>query len=147
MSACTFFGHRDCPNTILPKLQEVLIDLIEHHGVDTFYVGNQGGFDAMVYKALKELKQMYPHIQYAVVLAYLPTATTASQYDSSETLFPEGIEKAPKRFAIDRRNRWMLQQSEYVVTYVTHSWGGAAKYQEMAERMGRVVVDLEGTEL
>ena len=96
----------------------------------------------MVYKTLKELKQTYPHIQYTVVLAYLPTETTASQYDPSETLFPEGMEKAPKRFAIDRRNRWMLQQSEYVVTYVTHSWGGAAKYAEMARAQQKVVIDL-----
>ena len=142
MSACTFFGHRDCPNEIRARLYDVLIDLIEHHSVDTFYVGSQGGFDAMVYKALKELKQMYPHIQYTVVLAYLPTETSVSQYDPSETLFPEGMEKAPKRFAIDRRNRWMLQQSEYVVTYVTHSWGGAAKYAELAEKQNRIVNNL-----
>lgn len=26
MSACTFFGHHDCPSSIKPKLREVLID-------------------------------------------------------------------------------------------------------------------------
>ena len=40
--ACTFFGHRDCPSSIKPKLREVLIDLIENHAVDMFYVGQQG---------------------------------------------------------------------------------------------------------
>ena len=39
MSVCTFFGHRDCPSSIKPKLREVLIDLIENHAVDMFYVG------------------------------------------------------------------------------------------------------------
>ena len=34
MSACTFFGHRDCPSSIKPKLRDVLIDLIENHAVD-----------------------------------------------------------------------------------------------------------------
>ena len=33
MSACTFFGHRDCPSSIKPKLREALIDLIENHTV------------------------------------------------------------------------------------------------------------------
>lgn len=28
MSVCTFFGHKDCPETIKPYLREVLIDLI-----------------------------------------------------------------------------------------------------------------------
>ena len=142
MAACTFFGHRDCPDAILSPLQATIITLIEQHGVDTFYVGNQGGFDAMVYQVLKDLKQTYPHMQYAVVFAYLPTETNASQYDPSETLFPEGMEKAPKRFAIDRRNRWMLQHSAYVVPYVTHSWGGAAKYREMGEKKGLTIYRL-----
>ena len=48
MSACTFFGHRDCPSSIKPKLREVLIDLIENHSVDMFYVGQQGAFDGIV---------------------------------------------------------------------------------------------------
>jgi len=69
----------------------------------------------------KDLRIDISEFQYTVVLTYLPTEATANQYDPSETLFPGGIEKAPKRFTIDQRNRWMLQQSEYVVTYVTHS--------------------------
>ena len=48
MSACTFFGHRDCPETIRPALRRLLVDLIENRNVDMFYVGNQGGFDYMV---------------------------------------------------------------------------------------------------
>ena len=43
MAVCTFFGHRDCPETIKPYLREVLIDLINNQEVDTFYVGNRGG--------------------------------------------------------------------------------------------------------
>ena len=72
MKACTFFGHRDCPETIKPYLREVLIDLITNNGVDTFYVGNQGRFDAIVRSVLRGLEQEYPKIHYAVVLAYLP---------------------------------------------------------------------------
>ena len=53
MSACTFFGHRDCPSSIKSKLRKVLIDLIESHAVDMFYVGQQGAFDSMVRSVLK----------------------------------------------------------------------------------------------
>ena len=52
MSACTFFGHHDCPSSIKPKLREVLIDLIENHAVDMFYVGQQGVYDAIVQSAV-----------------------------------------------------------------------------------------------
>ena len=40
MSVCTFFGHSDCPSTVAPKLRSVLIELIENHDVDVFYVGS-----------------------------------------------------------------------------------------------------------
>ena len=72
--ACTFFGHRDCPETIKPKIRTAVIDLIENHGVTMFYVGNQGNFDRMVRSILKEVTTAYPEVGYAVVLAYMPSA-------------------------------------------------------------------------
>ena len=54
--ACTFFGHRDSPETIKPKIRTAVIDLIENHGVTMFYVGNQGNFDRLVRSILKEVK-------------------------------------------------------------------------------------------
>ena len=89
MAQCTFFGHRECPDTIKPKLHEVLINLIRSHNVDMFYVSNQGQFDALVRGVLRELKKEYPQINYAVVLACMPGK--ASEYDDySDTMFPEG---------------------------------------------------------
>ena len=141
MKACTFFGHRDCPETIKPYLREVLVDLITNQGVDTFYVGNQGRFDGIVRSVLRELEKEYPEIRYAVVLAYLPGKK--NEYDDfSDTILPEGIEAVHPRYAIDWRNRWMLQRSDFVVTYITHSWGGAAKFAEKAKREGKTVINL-----
>ena len=62
MQSCTFFGHRECPDSIKPKLKKVMIDLINNHDVDMFYVGNQGQFDAIVRGVLRELKKEYPQI-------------------------------------------------------------------------------------
>ena len=90
MAVCTFFGHRECPDTIKPKLREVLVDLIENHGVDMFYVGNQGQFDAIVRSTLRELQNDYPQIGYAVVLAYMPGER--NDYDDySDTMLPGGL--------------------------------------------------------
>jgi len=92
MANCTFFGHRDCPETVKTKLREVLVDLITNHGVGMFYVGHQGLFDAYVHSELKKLKQEYPQINYAVALAYMPRKKT--DYDDySDTMLPEGIEE------------------------------------------------------
>ena len=141
MPACTFFGHRDCPDTIKPKLRQVLIDLIEQHNVDMFYVGNQGRFDAIVRDVLRDLQHEYPQINYAVVLAYMPGKQT--EYDDySDTMLPEGIESVHPRYAISWRNNWMLKQSDYVVTYITRTWGGAYQYAEKAKRQKKVIINL-----
>ena len=141
MPTCTFFGHRDCPETIKPKLKEVLVDLITNHRVDMFYVGHQGQFDAYVRSELKKLKQEYPQINYTVVLAYMPGKKT--EYDDySDTMLPEGIESVHPRYAISWRNNWMLRQSDYVVTYITHSHGGAAQFAEKAKRQKKEIIPL-----
>ena len=136
----TFFGHKDTPKEIEPTLRSTLIDLIENHSATEFYVGNNGNFDTMVRSQLEDLSHTYP-ITYSVVLAYIPTKK--SEYDDyTNTLLPEGIETIPKRFAISWRNKWMIDQADVVVTYVTHSFGGAAKFKEMAEKQGKTVIEL-----
>ena len=140
---CTFFGHRDTSPTVKPLLRQVIIELIEQRGATRFYVGNQGNFDAMARSLLAELAQTYP-IRYDVVLAYLPKENDPS-LDGSYTILPDGFENVPPRFAIDHRNRWMIDQSDYVVTYVHSPIGGAAKYKALAERKGKTVVDAAET--
>ena len=136
----TFFGHKDTPKNIEPTLRATLVDLIENKNVTVFYVGNNGNFDTMVRRQLEDLSHTYP-ITYSVVLAYLPTKK--SEYDDhTNSILPEGIETAPKRFAISYRNKWMVEQSDVVVTYVTHGFGGAAQFKNTAERKGKTIIEL-----
>ena len=81
----------------------------------------------------------------SVVLAYLPGEKQEYEnyYTEEETFLPDGIEIGPARFAIDRRIKWMVEQADYVITHVTHSWGGAAKFKELAEKKGKTVINIE----
>ena len=137
---CTFFGHKDTPSEISPLLREVMLDLIEHHGVKRFYVGNQGNFDVMALRLLKEFEKPYS-ITYDVVLAYLPKKTDPF-FEAYYTILPEGIEAVPRRFAIDYRNKWLVEHSDIVITYVERSFGGAAKFKALAKREGKRIVEL-----
>lgn len=132
MPACTFFGHSQCPD-LRSELRDAVMRLAGD-GVDMFYVGDNGRFDAQVRSVLSELG-----LRYGVVLAYLPKGGGA---DFDDTMFPEGLELVHPRYAIERRNRWMLERSDYVVTYVHHSWGGAAKFAALAERQGKRIIRL-----
>ena len=137
MPTCTFFGHRECPDHIKPALERIVTQLICEDGVDCFYVGNQGRFDAMVRSVLRKMQEKYPHVRYGVVLAYFPTGD-----EETDTMFPEGLESVHPKFAIDRRNRWMIDHADFAVGYVTHQWGGAAQYMDVAKRKGKTLIFL-----
>lgn len=132
---CTFFGHSECYGLDAVVLSDAIVELI-NLGVDSFYVGNQGNFDAMVYRCLKELRKAHPNIHISVVLAYLPV----KEQGSKDTIYPE-IEGHPK-FAIARRNRWMIGKSDYCLCYINHTWGGAYKFASMAKNRGLTVINL-----
>ena len=140
---CCFFGHKDAPSTILPRLEKAVENLITEHGVSNFLVGNQGQFDGMVLTALRQLKNKYPEISYNVVLAYMPTKKREwNPYEYWETMLPEGLESVHPRYAISKRNEWMVNESDMVICYIKHSWGGAAKYVEMAKRKKKVIINI-----
>ncbi len=139
VSICTFFGHRDTPTEIEGFIKPAIINLIETHNVSEFLVGNNGNFDLMVISCLKKLLSLYPHIKINIVLAYIPT--TSEQFPFS-TLYPEGLELSPKRFAISKRNYWMVNKADYVITFVTKPCGGAAKFSLLATQRGKNVINL-----
>lgn len=141
MSVCTFFGHRDCSGLKEQTLYSAIEELILK-GADTFYVGNQGLFDSAVYGCLKRLQRAYPHIRLCIVLAYLPTGGYGELED---TMYPE-IEGHPK-FAIARRNRWMMEHADFCLCYITHTWGGAYTAAKQAKKKGLTVINLGSIEL
>lgn len=137
---CTFFGHRDILEDIEPRLQQTIRNLIENFEVDTFYVGDKGDFDRVVRRTLKQLSKEFPKINYAVIPAYMPGQKCGN--DTSDYYCPYVFEKTPPRFAIIKRNKWMLARADFVITYVKHTVGGAAQFKELAERQGKIVINI-----
>lgn len=140
---CSFFGHKDAPASLYPEIKAQITHLILHRQADSFMVGNQGNFDSMVLRALRELKKAHPHICYNVVLAYMPQQKQEYiLYTPEETFLPEGLETVPKRFAISFRNKWMVRQSDAIVCYIRHAWGGAAQFVTLAKKQNKEIINL-----
>lgn len=130
----------------MPLLLDTVERLIVDQGADEFYVGCDGNFDRMAARALFQMQQKHA-IAFAVVQSRLPTARDAlyhPEWGMYPTILPEAVELGPPRFAIDRRNRWLLDRADCVVTYVLRGTGGAAKYMALAERRGKTVLNLVG---
>ena len=134
----TFCGHSKLnkPDGFSKWLDVILPSLIEG-GATTFYLGGYGAFDGLAAAAVRRQKETYPHIELILVLPYLDREIDASRYDG--TIYPP-LEKVPRRYAIVRRNEWMVRESDVVISGVLHSWGGAARTLEFAQRKNKVVL-------
>ena len=134
----TFCGHKEVADreAVERWLYEACTEMIEN-GTDEFFLGGYGGFDYLCAAVLRNLKKSYPQIRLILILPYLNSSMITDGYD--ETLYPP-LESVPKRFAISRRNEWMIWESDVVVAYVTHGWGGAAKTLEYARRKNKAVL-------
>ena len=139
---CTFFGHNDTPDGVESLVRSAVIDLIIKKGVTKFYVGSQGNFDRVVKRVLRNVKQQFPYIECLIVLAYMPAKCGVYADDVFETVYPEGLESVPLRAAIARRNEWMVQMADVVVTYVKYNIGGASKYKLLAEKRKKEVINI-----
>lgn len=106
-------------------------------GVNIFYLGGYGAFDSLAAAVLRKQKTQYPEIELILVLAYFDTKRDTSGYDS--TVYPP-LETVPRRFAISHRNRWMVENSDVVVAYVLHDWGGAATTLRCARKKKKQII-------
>ena len=116
----TFCGHREIANVgqVREWLNNVCIQLIDD-GASEFFLGGYGAFDR---------------------LPYLDSALSREGYD--ETVYPP-LESVPRRYAILRRNEWMVRRSDVIVAYVLHSWGGAAKTLDYARKKKKIILQYE----
>lgn len=143
MKTCTFFGHRDCPDSVYPILFNTIVDLIKNGNVSRFFVGDHGNFDTLTIRIFKELIPLYPEIKFFVVLAYIPTNKgQLNTFISENSLIPDNIETVPKKFAIVYRNKWLIQHSDIVITYITHPFGGTSQFAELAKRKNKEIINL-----
>lgn len=125
----TFFGHS---STIYSDIDEKrLLEQIEKvtkgNNVD-FYLGGYGNFDALAKKCAKQYKTSHPNARIIFVSPYLNKWLNdrreylEKEYD--EIVYPE-LENIPLRYAIAKRNEWMINHSDYLIAYVRTHFGGA----------------------
>ena len=133
----TFCGHRQVENEDqVRQWLENAVDGLIREGADVFYLGGYGGFDRMALSVVNKAKEAHPGLKSILVLPYLNSSMDLDAYDGS--IYPP-LEKVPRRYAISRRNRWMVDQADVVIAYVIHEWGGAATTLRYAEAKKKTI--------
>lgn len=134
----TFCGHGNIniDQNVADKIKDFLIEKIKQYPNAKFYLGGYGCFDSLIFSILRTLKKDFPNIELVFISPYLDSSYSklliANEiYDS--TIYPP-LETVPKKFAILKRNEWMVDSCDLLIAYVKYSWGGARKTLDYAIR-------------
>lgn len=135
MKSCFFIGHREASEEIYPVLYAAVEQHIVEYGVAEFFVGHYGGFDRLAALAVKEAKRFYPEVKLTLLLPYHPAERPISTPDGFDsTFYPPGMESVPRKIAIVRANRYVVDHVDCLIAYAWHPASNARELVEHAKR-------------
>lgn len=145
MNTCFFIGHREAGEGLLPTLTAAVERHITEYGVTSFIVGRYGNFDKLAARAVIDAKKRHPEVTLTLLLPYHPfdrPTPTPKGFDG--TFYPPGMETVPKRVAIVRANRYMMENSSHLIAYTWHPASNArelVEYAQAREKKGKIHVE------
>ena len=135
MKNCFFIGHREASTEIFPALMAAVEQHIEAYGVTEFFVGNYGGFDHLAARTVIAAKERHPEINLSLLIPYHPAERPIEPPPGFDnTFYPPGMEKVPRRLAIVRANRYMVDHVDYLIAYAWHPASNARDLLEYAQK-------------
>lgn len=120
MKSCFMFGHADCPDSMLPRIEQAIEHFYSRYGVTDFYIGNRGRFDSLAATAVKRVKQQHKDIRLYLLLAYHPGEKPVDPRDGFDGSYYPPLENVPCPYAIVKGNQYMVDHSDYLICYVKH---------------------------
>ena len=142
MLSATLFGHRDFNySPYREKIQAIITDLIENHGVGEFLSGFRGNFDSLCAEVIFGLKSRYPSIKNIMVLSYHSSQNFVlpKYFDESLYLLERRV---PPQYAISYTNREMVLRADFIISGVRYSYGGAYAARKFAEQKKKIILDI-----
>ena len=142
----TFCGHSSF--TASYQQEEDVVKLIKNVAKNdcvTFYLGGYGKFDIFALGCAHKYKNLFENTKIVFITPYLGDWLQKRKndilnvYDS--VIYPP-LENVPYKFAISKRNQWMVQQSDFVIAYVSTHFGGAYKTLLYAHKQNKPYVNL-----
>lgn len=123
----------DAPDSLAPELDALVERHIVEYGVGEFVGGRYGRFDMLAACAVKRAKIRHPDVRLVYLRPYHPverSEKTPRGFDDS--FYPPGMERIPRKLAIIRANRFMVDNCDFLIAYVWHP-GNARDLVEYAQ--------------
>ncbi len=149
VKVCTFAGHREVYQAnISEMLDEAISKIINTDDNFRFLVGGMGEFDGICSSAVRRAKRKYPNkeIRLELVLPYLTHELNENKlyYETSfdDVVIPIELAGVHYKSAITKRNRWMVEQSDWLIAFIYRDFGGAYTTLRYAEKKGLQIINL-----
>ena len=145
----TFIGHSSVHITdeLSNKVRNAILLNISQTSPITFFCGGYGNFDLHCASICRKIRNYIPNCRIVFVTPYItPTQQQKMKnlidekmYDS--IIYPP-IENTPPRFAIIKRNKWMIDSADLIIAYVSQTYGGAYKSLKYAQKHNKMIINL-----
>ena len=143
----SFIGHARITghNEIKAEIKRQLEIILQKYKDVSCYLGGYGEFDMLAASACRELKKELGGIELVYISPYMTLSEQEKikemkklgLYDAS--IYPP-IENTPPRFAISKRNAWMMENADLIIAYVVFSSGGAYRSLKIAKAKKKPIV-------
>ena len=119
------------------KIISLLTELVGDCPAELFF-GGYGSFDSFARACGKKYQKTHPNTKLIFVTPYITDNYQKNYLKRNKALYDEilypNLEDKPLKYAISYRNKWMVEQADYVIAYITHDWGGAYQTYKHAKR-------------
>lgn len=144
-----FAGHSLIPSnrSLEEKVKELIYQIAKGEDNITCYVGGYGDFDAICARACRDIKQFGLNIEVVYVSPYLRSSEMEKIKEMQRSrlcdssLYPP-IENVPLKYAISKRNEWVMCNADLIIAYVKHNYGGAYNSLRIAKRKNKKIINL-----
>lgn len=145
MHICTFAGHSFVYSAVAEsRLKEEIEKYLSEVDEVSFYVGGRGEFDGMAAAAVRAAKARHKEkeIRLYLIEPYLHASMNRDkeyyekQYDG--IIVPEELIGVHPKAAIQKRNRWMVDQADLLIAFVSRDFGGAYETLKYARRLNTI---------
>ena len=141
---CFLIGNRYTPGNVRKNLADVVEKHIIEYGVRIFTVGHYGNFDSMAQSVLKDTKKQYTDLELYLLAPYALSQKIETPKGFNGIFYPDGLENIPFRLAILKANRYMIKNSDYLISYCHHigNTRNIVEYAQKREKKGLIKITL-----
>ena len=132
------------------KIKAQIINLIENENVDTFFVGEIGGYEEDAYDTVLEVFKNYPDIHITLIVS-----KTSELHDIGidgsgiihqrrfchDWIYPDKSAVGYKRWCIVHRNRFIIENTDFIIAYNKYK-GRAYDFCKQAKNKGVTIIEL-----